>query len=192
MSPTALISFCIYNLIMPRKLIKRYLPDPNTVKNNRFLRVFGKVIHDPQLWHLTRYSVGHAVLVGLFCAFIPVPFQMLLAAGGAILFRANIAISIALVWITNPLTMPFLFGFAYLVGSWTLGEKGHTIHFELTWDWLANNLIYFWEPLLLGSFICAVISAAIGYAAVRIFWRIHITNAWEQRKSLRKKKPSKT
>ena len=88
---------------MPRKLIKRYLPDPENIKSNRFLKVFGKVIHDPQLWHLTRYSVGHAFLVGLFCAFVPVPFQMLLAAGGAIIFRANIAISVALVWITNPL-----------------------------------------------------------------------------------------
>jgi uncharacterized protein (DUF2062 family) len=37
--------------------------------------------------------------VGLFCAFIPVPFQMLLAAPSAIIFSANLPVSIALVWI---------------------------------------------------------------------------------------------
>ncbi|WP_444998308.1 DUF2062 domain-containing protein [Aliikangiella sp. IMCC44359] len=166
---------------MPRKLIKQYLPNPNTIKDNKFLSIFGKVIHDPQLWHLTRYSVSHAFFVGLFCAFIPVPFQMLLAAGGAILFRANIAISVALVWITNPITMPFLFGFAYLVGVWTLGQESSEFQFELSWQWLADNLNQFWQPLLLGSLICAVICAAIGYLGIRLFWRFHILNAWQER-----------
>jgi uncharacterized protein (DUF2062 family) len=49
--------------------------------------------------------------VGLFCAFIPVPFQMLLAAPSAIIFSANLPVSIALVWITNPITMPPIFFF---------------------------------------------------------------------------------
>lgn len=166
---------------MPRKLIKRYLPDPDSIKTNRFLKVFGKVIHDPQLWHLTRYSVGHAFLVGLFCAFIPVPFQMLLAAGGAIIFRANIAISVALVWITNPFTMPFIFGFAYLVGVWLLGQESSEFAFELSWDWLTQNLNQFWEPFLLGCFVCGVVAAILGYGGIRLFWRWHILSAWQKR-----------
>ncbi|WP_196138159.1 DUF2062 domain-containing protein [Aliikangiella sp. G2MR2-5] len=170
---------------MPRKLIKRYLPDPDAIKENRFLRVFGKVIHDPQLWHLTRYSVGHAFLVGLFCAFIPVPFQMVLAAGGAIVFRANIAISIALVWVTNPLTMPVIFGFAYLVGLWTLGQDTSNAEFELSWDWLAAN--DFWAPFLWGCFLCGTICAILGYLGIRLFWRLHILSAWQERVKKREK-----
>ena len=166
---------------MPRKLIKRYLPDPDSIKDNRFLKIFGKLIHDPQLWHLTRYSVGHAFLVGLFCAFVPVPFQMLLAAGGAVIFRANIAISVALVWVTNPFTMPFIFGFAYLVGVWTLGQESGEFNFELSMQWLTDNLSVFWQPFLLGCLICGVVAAAIGYGGIRLFWRLHILSAWQER-----------
>ena len=167
---------------MPRNLIKKYLPHPDKVKNNRFLTVFGPVIHEPQLWHLTRHSISKAFLVGLFFAFWPVPFQMVLAAGGAILIRGNLSLSVALVWITNPLTMPFLFGLAYFVGVSTLGYESTEFEFELSWQWLEHNLSSIWKPFLLGCAICAVISAIIGYFAIGLFWRIHIVNAWKRRK----------
>jgi len=150
---------------MPRKLIKRYLPDPHSIKENRFLKIFGKVLHDPQLWHLTRASVSRAFAIGLFCAFIPIPFQMFIAVGSAILFRANIAISFALVWITNPLTIPLFFGFAYFVGLW-----------------------FFGQPTDNTCLICSTVSALIGYFSVRLFWRFHIVSAWKERKIKRMKK----
>lgn len=167
---------------MPRKLIKRYMPNPSTIKDNKYLKVFGKVIHDPQLWHLTRLSVSHAFVVGLFCAFIPLPLQMLIAAGFAIILRANIAISVALVWVTNPVTMPFLFGLAYFVGIWTLGQEGDATSFELSWDWLLSN----GGPFLWGCFLCGIVSAVIGYLGVRLFWRYHIISAWNTRSQKRK------
>ncbi len=169
---------------MPKKLIKRFLPHPDTIKHNRFLRIFGKVIHDPQLWHLTRLSVSHAFFVGFFCAFIPVPFQMLIAAGGAVIFRANIAISVALVWITNPVTIPFLFGMAYFVGIWTLGMDTQTNGFEWSVKWIENN----WGPFLWGCFLCGIVAAFLGYIGIRIFWRFHVISAWNSRNSKRKAK----
>ncbi len=174
---------------MPRKLIKRYLPDPDSIKDNRFLSVFGKVIHDPQLWHLTRYSVSRAFLIGLFCAFLPVPFQMVIAAGAAIIFRANLAISIVLVWITNPVTIPFIFGFAYLVGLWTLGQETTGAEFELSWTWITTN--DFWAPFLWGCFLCASISATLGYFGIRLFWRFHILSSWQERIKKREAKAQK-
>lgn len=167
---------------MPRNLIKKYLPHPDKIKNNRFLTVFGPVIHEPQLWHLTRHSVSKAFMVGLFFAFWPVPFQMVLAAGGAILVRGNLSLSVALVWITNPVTMPFLFGLAYFVGIYALGYEASEFEFELSWQWLEHNLVEIWQPFLLGCAICAVISAIIGYFAIGLFWRLHIINAWKRRK----------
>ena len=167
---------------MPRNLIKKYLPHPDKIKNNRFLTVFGPVIHEPQLWHLTRHSASKAFMVGLFFAFWPVPFQMVLAAGGAILVRGNLSLSVALVWITNPVTMPFLFGLAYFVGIYTLGHEPSEFEFELTLKWLENNLSTIWQPFLLGCGICAVIAAIIGYFAIGLLWRLHIVNAWKKRK----------
>ncbi|MEE4245458.1 MAG: DUF2062 domain-containing protein [Kangiellaceae bacterium] len=166
---------------MARKIIKKYLPHPDTVKDNRFLGIFGKALHEPQLWHLTRYSVAHAFSLGLFCAFIPVPFQMLLAAGGAIIFRANLLLSIALVWITNPLTMPFLFGFAYYVGTLFFPDTDGEFNFELSWEWLAESLGAIWEPFLLGCLVCAIVSAVLGQIAIRVFWRIYVANQWKDR-----------
>jgi len=172
---------------MPRKFIKKYMPHPDRIKNNRFLNIFGTLIHEPQLWHLTRHSVGKAFLVGLFFAFWPVPFQMVLAAGGAILIRGNLPLSVALVWITNPITIPFLFGFAYVVGVYTLGYEASEFEFQLSWQWLQNNLETIWQPLLLGCAICAVVSAVVGYFAIGLFWRLHIGRAWSKRKFKRAK-----
>ncbi len=168
---------------MPRNLIKKYLPKPSQIKDNKFLKVFGPVIHEPMLWHLTRRSVAKAFIVGLFFAFWPVPFQMVLAAAGAIVLRANLPLSVALVWITNPVTMPFLFGIAYFVGIFALGESGNGFEFELSWQWLETNLTSLWQPLLLGCAICGVVAATTGYLFINLFWKWHVMNAWKNRRN---------
>src|SRR5688572_3143060 len=102
---------------MPRRFFRQYLPHPDLVHENRFLRVFGKALHQPNLWHLNRHSVSRAFAIGLFWGFIPIPFQMLPSAAFAIKFRANIIISVALVWITNPFTVGPIY-----YGTYTLGR----------------------------------------------------------------------
>jgi ABC-type glycerol-3-phosphate transport system substrate-binding protein len=69
---------------MPKRLIKRWLPDQDKLKEHKHLRLFGKLLLDASLWHLNRRSAAGAFAVGLFMAWIPLPCQMLLAAGGAI------------------------------------------------------------------------------------------------------------
>lgn len=91
---------------MPRRLFKRYMPDPESIRSQKSLRFLGKLTHDPNLWHLNRHSVSRAMAAGLFAAFIPMPMQMLLAAGLAVWIRSNLPISVGLVWLTNPITIP--------------------------------------------------------------------------------------
>ena len=55
------------------------MPDHQKIKENKWMRVFGPLIHESNLWHLNRRSAKGAFAVGLFFAFWPVPFQMLLA-----------------------------------------------------------------------------------------------------------------
>lgn len=138
------------------------------------LRKLGPWIQDPGLWHINRRSVSGAIALGLFCAFIPVPFQMFLAAIGAILFRVNILIAVPTVWISNPFTIPPIFYFCYLVGVWILGLNPGEFHFELSFDWLANELALIWQPFLLGCFVVGSASAVVGFLGIRLLWRYHI------------------
>jgi len=175
---------------MPKKLIKRFMPDHHTIREHKHLRFFGSLLHDPNLWHLNRRSASGAFAVGLFMAFVPVPFQMLLGAAGAILFRVNLPLSVALVWITNPLTMPPMFYFTYRVGVWLLGSPipHENFHFELSYEWLMSGLGAIWEPFLLGCFVTGSISALGGYLTIRGLWRLHLVKHYRERKARRRER----
>lgn len=173
---------------MPKKFFKRIMPDPNKIKENRFLSIFGNWMHEPQLWHLNRYSASVAMAIGLFCAFIPVPFQMVIAAAAAILFRANLPISVAMCWITNPITIPPMFYSAYKVGAWVLGTESSDFAFQLSMEWLKTELLLIWKPFLLGCLICAIIASALGYIVIQLAWRYHVVTAWRARKERWKEK----
>jgi uncharacterized protein (DUF2062 family) len=166
---------------MPKKLIKRFMPNNQNIKDNKHLKVFGTLLHNPNLWHMNRHSVAKAFAVGLFCAFIPVPFQMILAAGAAILVHSNLPLSIALVWITNPLTMPVIFYFCYTVGSWILGTKAQTFHFHATWEWIVNSLSTIGPAFLLGCGVLAASFSLLGYLIIQGLWRYSAIKAWKRR-----------
>jgi uncharacterized protein len=170
---------------MARRLIKRFMPDVHTIRTHRHLQIFGTLLHDPNLWHLNRHSVSDAFAIGLFMAFVPMPFQMIPAAALAIYLRANLPISVALVWITNPFTMAPIFYFCYKLGTWVLGAKLQAFEFEISWNWLANELGQIWQPFLLGCFIVAALSSLVGYYGMQGLWRWHVVRDWERRKKSR-------
>ena len=170
---------------MARKLIKRFTPSPEWVKKQHSLKVLGDWIHDPNLWHLNRHSVATAAFIGLFVAFIPLPAQMLIAAFLALLFHANLPISVALVWITNPFTMAPIFYIAYQVGTAVMGTPASQFAFEPTWQWLSSGLTKNWQPFLLGCLLCGLFFGLLASAAVRWAWRWHTIQRWHERRSKR-------
>lgn len=167
------------------KRLKRYIPERQELLENKYLRIFGGILHDPNLWHLNRYSVATAFSIGIFSMLIPIPFQMLLAAALAILFHANLPISVVLVWISNPVTMPAIFYFCYKIGAWILDTHPEPIHIQLSWEWLGAKLHMIWKPLLLGSFICAFTGAVLVNLLIRGLWRLAVLRNWKIRKNNR-------
>lgn len=174
---------------MTKKFFKKFLPDSKAIRNNQHLKVFGKFIHDPNLWHLNRYSVSTAFTVGLFAAFMPMPFQMVLAAALAIIFRANLPISAALPWLTNPFTMAPLFYLSYKIGAWVLQMPIRPkIHFKLSLEWVFEQFNTIGAPFLLGCVILGLGSGIICNILVRLWWRFATWLAWRHRAKRRQKK----
>lgn len=166
---------------MPKKFIRRYLPDHHTVKTNKYLKMFGTLLHDPNLWHLNRRSAKGAFGIGLFFAFWPVPFQMIFSAALAIPLRVNLPLSIATCWITNPITMPPIFYGAYLVGTTVLGTEMGEFQFQLSWTWLIESLSTIGPAFLLGCLICSIVAGTIGYFGMDLIWRWSVAAAWRKR-----------
>jgi len=164
-----------------KKLIKRYLPTPQQIQTNKYLKVFGKFIHDPNLWHLNRRCVASAFTIGLFVCYLPMIGHMALAALLAIIFRANLALSIALVWIANPFTMPPMYYFGYKVGAWILHAPLKPFHFEMSWHWLVHEVGVILLPLFLGCAICGAILGVLGNIWIRLYWRYNVSRAWKAR-----------
>jgi len=165
---------------LPRKLFKKYFPNPQKIKGLGFISQW---LHTSDVWHLNRSSVCRSFFIGLFWMAIPIPSQMITAALSAILFRANLPISIALVWLSNPFTMPPIFYFNYIIGSWFLGNSPiDAIVFELSWNWIIHTLGELWLPLYLGSVIVGITIGTLGYFGVSLFWRWHVVQRWQARR----------
>ena len=164
-----------------KRWLRRNLPTPRTVLENRSLSVFGRLLHDPNLWHLNRRSAAGAAGVGLFVMYMPPIGQMLMAAAAAILLRVNLPISVALVWITNPLTIPPMFYFAYVVGCWILGTPSAEFSLAFWSDW--RHWVAVLRPLALGMLICAISCSALGYFGVQALWRWNLMREIRHRRA---------
>ncbi len=166
---------------MFKKRLKKYLPSPNSLAQTKGMWIFGQILQRGYLWRMNRSSITRATAVGVFCAFIPVPFQMIVAAVFAIIFYANLPLSVALVWLTNPLTIPPVFYFCYKIGTLILQTPEKPFSIELSMDWLCEQFLHIWQPLLLGSLLCGSIFSFISYFGVKILWRINISRHKKKR-----------
>ena len=174
---------------MPKKLLRRYLPDADRIRANPALKPVSFLLDRTDIWHLHRRAAAGATFIGLFCAFVPVPTQMLLAAVLAVAFRCNLPISVALVWITNPLTFPPMFYFAYRLGAWLLDMRLETDSVQMDLDWWISNLDNIGIPMLFGSVVCGWVAGVTGFVLVRVFWRFHVIRRWKERRARRRQRP---
>lgn len=174
-----------------RKHIRKYLPDHAAVRENRWLAPFGDTLLHPRLWHLNRHSAAGAVAVGLFCGLIPGPLQMLGAAICAVVFRVNLPLALLTTLYTNPFTIVPLYVAAFELGRLALGTQStfvappepdllHLIDWsEMILSWMAG----LGKPLGVGLVLLATLLAAVGYAIVRLAWRLYLVRAWRHRKT---------
>jgi len=141
----------------------------------RRLRTFlyHSVLHADDPPH--RLALGAAI--GMFTAFTPtVGFQMMLSVCLAWALRANKAIGLPVVWISNPATMIPMYYSCYQVGRLILGRPSVPGRWwaELTepppgwWSALSfywSRLIEIAQPLWVGSVVLGILAGYVTYYA---------------------------
>lgn len=176
-----------------RRYLKKYLPDHESIRRNRWLRPFQSSLLHPRLWHLNRHSAAGAVAVGLFCGLIPGPLQMIGAALAALKLRVNLPLSLLVTLYTNPFTIVPLYLVAYQLGRLLTGDGAGFIappEFSASafvgWtEAMQGWMLLVAKPLGLGLVALACTLSAFGYVTTRAAWRLYLIRAWRNRQRRR-------
>jgi uncharacterized protein (DUF2062 family) len=160
--------------------LKKYLPTAKEIQQYRYLHIFGDNLKQPELWHFTRQSTAKGIAIGLFCAFLPMPFEMIPAIFLAIYLGGNMPFALAGIWISNPLTWVPLYTPCYLLGANILNIQPVAIHkitiLQFGWHYVA---------LWLGCLIVGLVVSLSAHFIISFTWRSQIRQRWKRRKLLR-------
>lgn len=163
------------------KLARRWLPTPDSLAQIKGLAWLGHYLQPrPWLWVAHRRKVALGAAVGLAAGVIPLPIQMLIAVGAAVLCRCNVAAAVAATWLTNPFTLVPIWGLALWLGSLVVdtGASG-TAPAMLALDWSAPMTWWpaFWSWLLamgpawlIGMPMAAMVLGVLAYVVVFYAW----------------------
>jgi uncharacterized protein (DUF2062 family) len=169
---------------MAKNVIKRMFPKLDSIKEEKILKIFGPAVLQANLWHINKKSVSRGFAIGAFCAFLPIPgIQMLLAAFLSITFAANLPLAVILTWITNPFTYIPIVYFAIKIGGFFINVES-TYEIKSEQINILTDLMQYWEPLFLGSFILSIISSLLSYILIRMYWRYYVIKVWSKRKKV--------
>jgi uncharacterized protein (DUF2062 family) len=102
--------------------IKAWLPSPDTVRQNRWLRWMGPILNNPRLWHFSRKGIALGMALGVFFGLLIPIAQIPFSATLAVVLRANVPMAVASTLVTNPITFGPVYYGAYHLGRLVLGK----------------------------------------------------------------------
>ena len=172
----------LYFHTMIRKLFK---------KNNKKTKLdaFIKKYKIPREYlSVNRKSITRGLIVGIFWGFIPMPMQMVAVVFTTPFFKFNVPIAVATVWLSNPITMPFMYYMEYLTGNLILGMDA--LHVDLSMEWFSSHLEEIFLPLYVGTLFYSIGVSIIVYYSVNWLWikSVHHEKRHQKRKDNKKKK----
>ena len=148
-------------VVKVKETLKKYSPK----RENLNLGWLSKYLNDPELWKWNKRTIAKAFAIGLFCAFLPMPAHTLLVAILAVLFSANILLSILIVWVNNPITMVPIYYFTYKLGASIMGIEMDP-DFEFSFGYLMDNFGAATIALWIGGIVVSIVSAILGYFSI--------------------------
>jgi len=150
-------------------MIRKTLKKRQDNRNGKIHKLIEKYNLPKEYLYINRKSISRGVLIGLFWGFIPMPFQMLGVLAVTPILRFNVPIAIAMVWLSNPFTMPFMYYMEYLTGNFILGKDG-VESIELTMRWFSNHWDDIVVPLYVGASFYSIVVSSIVYMIVNYLW----------------------
>jgi len=126
-------------------------------------------------FNINRRMITKGVWIGLFWGFIPMPMQMLAVVATTPFVRFNIPIAIAMVWLSNPFTMPPMYYIEYLTGNFLLGRESIP-DIALTLEWFSNNMSNIFVPLYVGAAFYSIVVSTIVYILLNWLWIRSVRN----------------
>ncbi|MEM9444492.1 MAG: DUF2062 domain-containing protein [Verrucomicrobiota bacterium] len=133
-----------------------------------FYKWFGDSFLSKELWLMRPDTLAKGWLIGILLATSPFyGIQFPLAVALAVIFRANMPITILVQLLTNPFVAPFYYLGAFQVGSYLLGCN--SIAFDLhNWQ---EMLSLGWKPLFLGCTLIGLTLGSIGCFLIHLIGR---------------------
>lgn len=174
---------------MPRRWLKHRLPDAAAIRQwlgsgpDGPRRRLALALAHPALWHLNRRTVAGAVAIGLFVGWLPIPFQMVVAASIAMHLHVHVPVAVVTVWFSNPLTVGPLLYAAWWVGSIATGRAVAVEPVVFSLESLVGAAMAHWPAVLLGCLLLGAASAVVGFLLTHWAWRVAVTR--ERRRSRR-------
>ena len=173
---------------------RRFLPSPDKLRENRWLRWLGPSLFHPRLWHVHRRGIALGMALGVFFGLLIPIAQIPFSAAAAVALRANVPAAIGSTLVTNPITFGPVYYAAWRVGKAILGETARDEDAskeaapvllqptpgESWWNALRRSLLGIGKPLLLGLAILATLVGFATYFIVNIAWRVHVL--WRRRR----------
>jgi hypothetical protein len=183
-----------------KKRLKAWLPSPDNIRNNRWLRWMGPTLHHPRLWHFSRKGIAMGLALGIFFGLLVPVAQMPLSAAAAIILRANLPMAVASTLVTNPVTFGPLYYGAYRVGKAVLGEPQLTeaqasalleraMKTQQAEGWndrldgAMRRLSTVGKPLVVGLAIVATLSGLAVYFIISAIWILRVR--WSRSRRLK-------
>ena len=161
-----------------QRWLRNITPDRDALEKLWCLRPFATLVCDRGCWAFKRKSVIRGFSLGLLIAFVPptplLPLHLTLCALLGILFRLNIPVLVATVFVSNPLTwFPQIAGSIW-VGAKLMGMDLMPFLRGLTHHNLVTHLHQLWAPLLLGALVLGVLAATLGYVVGHAVWHVRV------------------
>jgi len=148
---------------MIRKIFKK------KQSNNKIKAFIHKYKIPREYLSINRKSISKGVLIGLFWGFIPMPMQMLAVLAVTPFIKFNVPIAISMVWLSNPITMPFMYYMEYQTGNFLLGNESLD-NIELTLDWFSDNWNKIIIPLYVGTIPYSIGASSLIYFIINKLW----------------------